>query len=50
MKEFHLRFCLGTKKWHTHLFDLLADGYEDDPPTSSGGAYVLGTSDGTAPC
>ena len=47
MKDFHLRFCLDTHSWCTHLFDLLADDYEDNPPTSSGGAYVLGTSDGT---
>lgn len=47
MKDFHLRFCLGTQGWYTYLFDLLADDYEDDPPTNSGGAYVLGTSDGT---
>lgn len=47
MKDFHLRFCLSTQDWYTRLFDLLADDYDDDPPTSSGGAYVLGTSDGT---
>ena len=48
MKDFHLRFCLNARdKWYTELFDLLADDFEDYPPTSSGGAYVLGTSDGT---
>lgn len=45
MKDFHLRFCLDTKGWYTHLFNLMQDGVDDVP--STGGAYVLGTSDGT---
>jgi len=48
MRDFHLRFYVGDLgRWHTRLFDLLADDYDNDPPASSGGAYVLGTSDGT---
>ena len=25
MKDFHLRFCLDTKGWYTHLFNLWVD-------------------------
>jgi len=47
MKDFHLRFCVGEggRGWYTRLFDLLCDGTDAVPTT--GGAYVLGTSDGT---
>ena len=45
MKDFHLRFCLSSIGWYNDLFDLLGDEIDSIP--SSGGAYVLGTSDGT---
>ena len=45
MKDFHLRFCVSGRGWYTRLFDLLQDGVDTVPNT--GGAYVLGTSDGT---
>ena len=45
MKDFHLRFCVEGRGWPTAMFDLLEDGIDDVP--STGGAYVLGTSDGT---
>lgn len=46
MRDFHLRFCQETRGWPTHEFDLMVDSAEREV-TSSGGAYVLGTSDGT---
>ena len=45
MKDFHLRFCVNSRGWYTHLFDLMGDEIDSIPDT--GGAYVLGTSDGT---
>ena len=46
MKDFHLRFCVGSRGWYTRLFDLLSKEGVDGVP-GTGGAYVLGTSDGT---
>lgn len=40
-----MRFCLASRGWYNDLFDLLAGGVDGVPET--GGAYVLGTSDGT---
>ena len=45
MKDFHLRFCVNERGWYTRLFDLLQD--DVDAVADTGGAYVLGTSDGT---
>ena len=45
MKDFHLRFCLDARGWYDDLLDLIDDGTDSVPDT--GGAYVLGTSDGT---
>ena len=51
MRDFHLRFCVNEsgKGWYTDLFDLLdpkePSGIGAVP--STGGAYVLGTHDGT---
>lgn len=48
MKDFHLRFCVNKKGWYTGLFDLLEEEEDGvDAVPSTGGAYVLGTSDGT---
>ena len=51
MRDFHLRFCVSEsgQGWYTDLFDLL---HKKEPSPieavpSTGGAYVLGTSDGT---
>ena len=46
MKDFHLRFCLDKRGWYTGFLDLLEEGSVEDSPTV-GGAYVLGTADGT---
>ena len=45
MRDYHLRFCLKSRGWYDGLLDLLEDGIDSVPDT--GGAYVLGTSDGT---
>ena len=45
MKDFHLRFCVEKRGWFTRMFDLLEVDIESVP--TAGGAYVLGTSDGT---
>ena len=47
MKDFHLRFCVNTRGWYTRLFNLLDDEDAVDAVAGTGGAYVIGTSDGT---
>lgn len=46
MRDFHLRFCWDEKGWFDHLFNLLEEDSIYEAP-ESGGAYILGTSDGT---
>lgn len=47
MKAFHLRFCLDTNGWYSGFFDLLDGEIGECLAPDTGGAYVLGTSDGT---